>query len=77
MDRLDGAHTMDGQYHGAKLTAAAFNDPARIWEEHERFRGYVLSEPTASATDDLMAAGAALFQRAHALGHIPPPRGAN
>jgi hypothetical protein len=29
---------MDRTYHQAKLTAAAFNQPERIWDEHEAYR---------------------------------------
>jgi hypothetical protein len=37
-DRLEAAAAMDRTYHLAKLTAAAFGQPERIWDEHEAYR---------------------------------------
>jgi len=49
----------------AKLIAAAFNEPGRIWEEHEQFRSAVLTPPDQPAlTPDLMARAAAIWKRA-------------
>jgi hypothetical protein len=53
MERLDDAQRVDRAYHGAKLTAAAFNDPARIWTEHDQVRQALLqaSSPRPAALD--------------------------
>lgn len=65
-DRLEGAAHMDRQYHLAKLVAAAFNDPERIWTEHEEYRAALIRQPTPQLNDDLMRRAAALFKRARA-----------
>jgi hypothetical protein len=41
-DWLEAAQDIDRMYHGAKLTAAAFAEPERIWSEHERVRSAIL-----------------------------------
>lgn len=63
MERLESAATMDGQYHAAKLTAAAFADPARIWTEHEEFRSLVLTDRAAPPREALEASALALLAR--------------
>jgi len=63
-DRLDQAVAVDERYHGAKLTAVAFTDNAKlIWDEHEEFRRSLVPAPTSRVSDDLMARAAALWKR--------------
>lgn len=65
MERIESLGEMDGRYHVAKLTAAAFNDPARIWDEHEAMRHeWFTPAPAQRLTPDLLARAAALFKRA-------------
>lgn len=45
-DRLEDAQAVDGTYHAAKLTAAAFGEPKRIWEEHAEMRARLLTPGT-------------------------------
>jgi hypothetical protein len=45
MDRLNDVQAIDRMYHGAKLTAAAFGEPERIWKEHEEVRAAMLRGP--------------------------------
>jgi hypothetical protein len=51
MDRLTDVQAMDRMYHGAKLTAAAFGEPERIWKEHEEVRAAML-RPIADPTTE-------------------------
>jgi hypothetical protein len=53
-ERLDEAKRKDEDYHRAKLTAAALNDPERIWTEHDAFRSATLAPPPLPETDDAM-----------------------
>jgi hypothetical protein len=69
---MDAAAATDGRYHAAKLTAAAFNEPERIWSEHEEYRAAVLAPSAAPrremTRDEWQAAVArihAKMQRAH------------
>jgi hypothetical protein len=49
MDRLTDSQAIDRMYHGAKLTAAAFGEPDRIWKEHEQVRAALLRSPEPQA----------------------------
>ena len=49
-EHLDAAREIDQMYHGAKLQAAAFNEPERIWQEHEQVRSAMLPRPEEAAS---------------------------
>ncbi len=73
-DRLEGAAQMDRQYHFAKLVAAAFNDPERIWAEHEEYRAALIRpapERPAPTFDDVVR----IHRRMQAAGLVPPTTG--
>jgi hypothetical protein len=58
IERLQDAQAIDRMYHGAKLTAAAFGEPDRIWKEHEQVRNAMLrapAEPPPRPALDVMA----------------------
>jgi hypothetical protein len=58
MDRLTASQEIDARYHTAKLTAAAFGEPERIWQEHEQIRAAMLRTalpPAETAPLDVMA----------------------
>lgn len=63
--------------------AAAFNDPERLWTEHQAVRESLLaSEPTAEAVPapspaDLWARTAEIHRRMIEHGILPPSHGAN
>lgn len=80
MERLDDAQQVDRAYHVAKLTAAAFNDPPRIWDEHEEYRRSLLApaHPESPAMDRSAHLDLALSvqQRMVTAGIIPPHSGA-
>jgi hypothetical protein len=58
---LEDARRTDIRYHLAKLIAAAFNEPERIWSEHDDVRRALLAagSPTsatpARSFDDVVA----------------------
>jgi hypothetical protein len=74
MDRLNDSQAIDRMYHGAKLTAAAFGEPERIWQEHEQVRAALLRAPAEAPGPpplDVMA----LHRRLVDLGLVPPRSG--
>jgi hypothetical protein len=79
MERLEEAHAGDARYHAAKLGAAAFQDPARIWDEHGEFRRHVLplpGSPTPMDRTEQVTLALSIQQRMVDAGIIPPPSGA-
>jgi hypothetical protein len=77
MDRLTDVQAMDRMYHGAKLTAAAFGEPERIWKEHEEVRAAMLRPatptpelPTIDRSEHLKLA-LSIQERLSAAGIIP------
>jgi hypothetical protein len=77
-EHLEAAHEIDSRYHEAKLTAAAFNDPERIWSEHEQVRAAILTgaqpKPEMSQAD-WMARVAAIDRKMRNAGLVPPRSG--
>jgi hypothetical protein len=80
-DRLEAAAAMDRTYHEAKLTAAAFNQPERIWQEHEAYRSGLVEAPeqksAALSRDDHMALALRVQRQLAKAGLIPTDSGAN
>ncbi len=78
-DLLDEARAIDARYHAAKLVAAAFVEPERIWTEHEAMRAALLAprdaEPTALSTEDHLALAARIHERLIAAGVLSPTGG--
>jgi len=65
-------------YHEAKLTAAAFNEPERIWTEHEQVRAALLRPGTLPApmTDaQLREAVARIHRKLQKAGLVPSKPG--
>jgi hypothetical protein len=73
-ERMEAVGHMDAQYHLGKLIAAAFNDPERIWSEHEEFRSSALTPALSTPRALLEARALALFQRTRTT---QPNAGAN
>jgi hypothetical protein len=75
---LDAAQEIDRMYHGAKLNAAAFNEPERIWSEHEQIRTALLrpSRPPAVMPDEqFMEAVARIHRKMQQAGLAPQSTG--
>jgi hypothetical protein len=77
---LESAQKIDQMYHMAKLIAAAFNQPERIWSEHEQVRDTLLraNDPTQPApmTDaQLMEAVARIHRKMQGAGLVKPTSG--
>lgn len=76
MERLEALRDTDQAFVQAKYTAAAFNDPARIWEGHDGFRRELVHEtarpdrPTPTF-DDVVR----IHRRMQAAGLLPPDTG--
>jgi len=80
MDRLEGAREMDRLYHAAKLQAAAFNEPDRIWQEHDQVRAALLNgAPVAQqemSREEWLARVAEIDRKMRAAGLVKPTSGA-
>ena len=77
-ERLEDVRGMDRVYHGAKLTAAAFNEPARIWEEHQQVRDALLSStpaPREMSRGEWLARVAAIDRKMRRAGLVKPTTG--
>lgn len=75
---LESAHQTDTRYHQAKLVAAAFNEPERIWTEHEQVRALILSgaQPKPKmGRDEWLARVAAIDRKMQEAGLVPPRSG--
>ena len=75
---LDSAHQTDTRYHQAKLVAAAFNEPERIWREHDEVRALILSgaQPTPQmGRDEWLQRVAAIDRKMQQAGLVPPHSG--
>lgn len=72
-ERLADAAQIDRMYHQAKLTAAAFAEPERIWREHEQVRNAILTAPQSPvvAPDNWLERVAAIHRKMQRAGLIP------
>jgi DNA-binding GntR family transcriptional regulator len=79
MDRLRDAQAIDRMYHRAKLNAAAFGEPERIWREHEQVRAAILARPSDApremTRDEWLSRVAAIDQKMRNAGLRPPRSG--
>jgi hypothetical protein len=79
MDRLTASQEIDARYHAAKLTAAAFGEPERIWREHQEVRAAMLhgvpAAPPAMGRDEWLARVAAIDRKLQQAGLRPPRSG--
>jgi hypothetical protein len=77
-DWLEAAQEIDRMYHGAKLTAAAFAEPERIWTEHEQVRTAILggaARTPAMTRNEWLARVAAIDRKMRQAGLVPPHSG--
>lgn len=77
-DRLDQGAEVDRVYHSAKLTAAAFNEPDRIWQEHQQVRDAMLNGAEVApemTRDEWLARVADIDRRMRRAGLVPPHSG--
>jgi len=79
MDRLTDAAAIDARYHQAKLMAAAFAEPDRIWEEHEQVRTVLLrpayQPPPKMSDEHWLEAVARIHRKLQKAGLVKPDSG--
>jgi hypothetical protein len=69
---------MDGRYHLAKLIAAGFAEPERIWREHDEYRNGLLAafRPEPPPNENWLDVVARIHRKMQRSGLLAPQSGA-